>query len=541
MNERIARIEDLFPRVVRNYSSTELRQLRVLQDWILEVGFIYKLNKNTTALALNLINNFFATAPLVRSKLQITGCSCLSLAAQINEVYAPEADNYVFISANDFTLEEFNAFTVEVVNTLGAKMRPCTALDVLAGRLYQLSKKEKESKYDAMGHARNVALLLYTYFPKYWRLSANSMADVCVSAAEYLMAGTTPTKTDQEVINNLKQFETKFVRKIKKKFGPTLALLEDVAATKVARVAEHVDAEPLRSPVKAWEGDCEEIEQLGAGTFGSVHKVRCGGRVLAVKRQELNQDALQELSILSTYQHLNIIGILERKVSPKGIEIFMEVGRSLYDVIYSPGGVPDWEDVYLNGNLDKSVLLPEEERRGYILDVCAGVDYLHSRGVIHRDLKPQNVIVVNGRAKIADFGLSIQCILSLWDNSPKQAEVLTLWYQPPEFLDKNYARNFMQYSFEIDIWSLACVLLEIETGTAPFTGDDAEEMLDAIGQVLGAAPEKDYPTLAFEEVAAPLQCIDDEMVSETLLGMLQWKPKQRLTAEEVFDRFASYF
>lgn len=542
MEKRVARIENLFPRAVRNYSTEELRQLRVMQDWILEVGFIFKLSKNTITLALNLINNFYALTPVLKEELQITGLACISLATQVNEIYAPEAEDYVFISDNSFSLEVFHRRLVLIVNTLGAKLRPCTGLDVLAGRMYELSPSARKAQADAIMNARNVALLLYTWHPKYFRLSATSMADLCVSAVKYLAIGVPSTKTDLEAINNLLMFESKFPSIIKRKMAMTLALFKNVMTAKIAPEPTPPTSGRQVRVMKPWEEDCEEIEELGSGTFGGVYKVKCGDRVLAVKRQELKDSALQELAILSTYQHLNVISAIERKVSPNGIEIFMEVGKSLYSLIhFSFGRDQDWKSIYVDGQLNDRFLLPEEERHGYILDICAGVDYLHSCGVMHRDLKPQNVIVIEGRAKIADFGLSTQCVISRHDDSPKQWEVLTLWYRAPEMLDSDFKDEATRYSFEIDIWSLACVLLELETGVAAFPGDDEESTLEMIGQVLGASHAKYYPKLMFEEKEERLACIKDNVVRETLLEMLDWKPKKRLSANDVFDRFAGHF
>lgn len=199
------------------------------------------------------------------------------------------------------------------------------------------------------------------------------------------------------------------------------------------------------------------------------------------------------------------------------------------------------EQTFGGTGLNSSFILHEEERHSYILDVCAGIDYLHSRGVLHLDLKPKNIIVVERRTKIADFGLSKQCILSRHDDSPKQREVITLWYRAPEMLDSNYKDDSDRYTFEVDIWSLACVILEIETGVAAFPGDGEEETLELISRVLGKPPVKYYPTLKGEEKEDRLACIRDEFVRDTLLGMLHWKPKKRLSTDDVFDRFASHF
>ena len=65
--------------------------------------------------------------------------------------------------------------------------------------------------------------------------------------------------------------------------------------------------------------------------------------------------------------------------------------------------------------------------------------------------------------------------------------------------------------------------------------------MNAIGEVLGSAPKEYYPKLNFEEKEDRLACIRDEDERDILLSMLNWVPKQRLTADDVLDRFVSRF
>merc|ERR1719281_1167149 len=91
-----------------------------------------------------------------------------------------------------------------------------------------------------------------------------------------------------------------------------------------------------------------------------------------------------------------------------------------------------------------------------------GVEYCHSHRVLHRDLKPQNVLidVTNLRLKLADFGLARAFSVPL---KPYTHEVVTLWYRAPEIL-----LGQSKYANPIDIWSLGCIMAEMATAQALF-------------------------------------------------------------------------
>ncbi len=111
--------------------------------------------------------------------------------------------------------------------------------------------------------------------------------------------------------------------------------------------------------------------------------------------------------------------------------------------------------------------------------ILQGVCYLHRNGVMHRNLKSDNVLVTDGdQIKIADFSLSrvVQVPhVPYTPEDPKERErsgreARRLWYRPPELL---YRKNL--YSFEVDMWALGCLLGELVLGEPLFNGESEIE------------------------------------------------------------------
>eukprot|EP00494_Astrolonche_serrata_P025735 UN25996 len=95
----------------------------------------------------------------------------------------------------------------------------------------------------------------------------------------------------------------------------------------------------------------------------------------------------------------------------------------------------------------------EKKIKKFMLQLISGIDYCHSKGMFHRDLKPQNILIDNGDTlKIADFGLSREHAIPL---PPLTHEVITLWYRAPEIL-----LGSKTYSGAVDMWSIGCIMAE---------------------------------------------------------------------------------
>lgn len=119
-----------------------------------------------------------------------------------------------------------------------------------------------------------------------------------------------------------------------------------------------------------------------------------------------------------------------------------------------------------------------------------GIDYCHSRGIMHRDLKPQNLLIdENGTIlKICDFGLARAFSIPI---RAYTHEIITLWYRGPEIL-----LGSPKYPPGVDMWSIGCIFAEMVRNKPLWPGDSEIDMLHKIFQTLGTPDESIWPEVS---------------------------------------------
>lgn len=276
---------------------------------------------------------------------------------------------------------------------------------------------------------------------------------------------------------------------------------------------------------------------IGSGTYGKVFKgVNVYTRnLVALKRIRMEGErdgfpvtAVREIKLLRSLSHKNIVKLQEVMVETN--ECFMVFEYLSHDLT----GLLNHPNFTLNPSHKKHLAK----------QLFEGLDYLHTRGVLHRDIKAANILVSNeGILKLADFGLAR--FYAKHHQLDYTNRVITIWYRSPELL-----LGETQYGPAVDIWSAACVLVEIFTKRAIFPGDGSEiNQLEKIQAILGTPNKVDWPNLVempWFELLRPTykrpNLFEEKYrghltpaAFELLASMFQYDPDKRPTASDVLS------
>eukprot|EP00250_Pteridium_aquilinum_P006013 c1600_g1_i1 orf=412-1587(+) len=258
------------------------------------------------------------------------------------------------------------------------------------------------------------------------------------------------TTADQSVVHNS---------------APTLALTDDALSS--ALVDARYPVEGLQG-YEEWTLDLRRLHMgpaFAQGAFGRLYRGTYNGEDVAVKlleRPENNLERAQflenqfakEVSMLATLRHENVVRFIGACWKPSVLCIATE---------YAKGGS-------LRMFLARKRVIPLRLAVKYALDVARGMEYLHSFGVIHRDLKSDNLLISDKSIKIADFGVA-RIEVQTEGMTP---ETGTYRWMAPEMIQRR------SYNNKVDVYSFGIVLWELITGSLPFQNMTAVQAAFAV-------------------------------------------------------------
>ncbi|KAM3957945.1 cyclin-dependent kinase-like 1 [Aphomia sociella] len=235
-----------------------------------------------------------------------------------------------------------------------------------------------------------------------------------------------------------------------------------------------MDRRSALSPSTPNSRDMDKYEQLavvGEGSYGIVLKCRRrdNGQLVAIKKFLETEDdaavrkmALREIRMLKKLRHdhlVNMIEVFRRK--RRFYLVFEYLDHTLLDELEaSPGG------------------LGEDTAKKHLYQLLKGIEYCHQNSIIHRDVKPENVLVSNtGIVKLCDLGFARALAAP---GEPYTEYVATRWYRAPELLVAEH-----RYGPEVDIWAIGCLFAEMLTGDPLFPGDSDIDQLALIIKTVG--------------------------------------------------------
>lgn len=270
-----------------------------------------------------------------------------------------------------------------------------------------------------------------------------------------------------------------------------------------------------------WINDYILLKTIGRGTYGKVKlglhskdgtrvAVKICNKFLLSKKKKgglgsasLLEDVRREIAIMKNLDHPNVVRLYEVIDDPTNDKLYLVIE-------YVPGGA-------LMGDVIRCNPMSEARARRYFRDVVAGLEYLHAVGVIHRDVKPQNLLLDSlDSVKIADFNVSFAFASASQDQMRTQGSPAFL---APEIVSEDAP----PLDPAVDIWALGVTLYFLTIGSLPFMAGSEFAIYDKIRN-------KDPP---FAEASASAGVALSDDLLHLLKGLLAKSPADRLTIPDI--------
>ncbi|XP_023584560.1 myosin light chain kinase, smooth muscle isoform X1 [Trichechus manatus latirostris] len=222
-------------------------------------------------------------------------------------------------------------------------------------------------------------------------------------------------------------------------------------------------------------------ERLGSGKFGQVFRLveKKTGKIWAGKffkaySAKEKENIRQEIGIMNCLHHHKLVQCVDAFEEKANIVMVLEIvsGGELFERI-----------------IDEDFELTERECIKYMKQISEGVEYIHKQGIVHLDLKPENIMCVNKtgtRVKLIDFGLARKL---------ENAGSLKVLFGTPEFVAPEVI-NYEPIGYATDMWSIGVICYILVSGLSPFMGDNDNETLANV-----TSATWDFDDEAFDEIS----------------------------------------
>lgn len=286
----------------------------------------------------------------------------------------------------------------------------------------------------------------------------------------------------------------------------------------------------------------KEYRKIGRGAFGTVVQAKITPNKedwygpFAIKKVPAQTEyKSRELEILRATDHPNIVRLeyFFTHVSPLDHKVYQHLAMEC---------LPETLQLEINRYYRNKLELALKHIQLYSYQIARGMLYLHAFGVCHRDIKPSNILVdpSTGILKICDFGSAKK----LEHNEPSISYICSRFYRAPELI-----LGSTQYTTQVDIWGLGCVIGEMLIGKAVFQGQEPLLQLREIAKILGP-PDKKFIFFSNPSYDGPLyskplfsgipQSRFEKYFSragpegiDLLMKVLVYEPQQRLTPRKI--------
>ncbi|NWV15730.1 STK11 kinase, partial [Ptilonorhynchus violaceus] len=261
---------------------------------------------------------------------------------------------------------------------------------------------------------------------------------------------------------------------------------------------------------------------LGEGSYGKVKEMLdsetlCRRAVKILKKKKLRRipngeaNVKKEIQLLRRLRHKNVIQLVDVLYNEEKQKIypFSQGCWSAFTYMVMEYCVCGMQEM-LDSVPEKR--FPVFQAHGYFCQLIDGLEYLHSQGIVHKDIKPGNLLLTtNGTLKISDLGVA-EALHPFAEDDTCRTSQGSPAFQPPEI-----ANGLDTFSgFKVDIWSAGVTLYNITTGLYPFEGDNIYKLFENIGKGDYTIPEDCGPPL-----------------SDLLRGMLEYDPAKRFSIQQI--------